>query len=545
MICRVMALPQVRDAFNFTQAEFEALWDSVGDHLLIEVYNNSSRPQGNAVVKVTQKYRADRDGAFFLCQYLGCSDSYYAYWVANDMERDPYHHLCRHSIRTCRGKVGRDQIVHVLRWNSISQKEATLILKSWGVPERAPLKRKPRPVEEHPKTASKSKPGPPLRHPSRSPGRSPRRSSGADRVEDSKGEPGRKRKPEAKKEKEPSSDYEHTYESEEEEVVPKDKSKKASGKVHPSVEAEGAGRRQHRRQHHHGSGASKRKSALAAKSEKAMRKGASALDAVIDEDDAMLDPDSEVVRKAEERLPALREDLKSRRDAKSSRSTPGEILAARASSVKVEKKRKSRDKEESLVRLLKSAGSRKRSRSESSDEPSDSSGEISKLTGGKSDFAKKQRRLKELSARRPGVLMSRGFALMHEQLGAIFDGEGRREEEASILSPVATRYLLSVVVPHMGEDLIGSEKMRELRTAAHCLDLLVQGKAAQAGDLMTQRLKALLMTLRDKSDLASRYLELIAFETFPGATTSTEADYARNLAVKAAKSEELLKRAVV
>ena len=536
-----MALPHVRDVFNFTQGEFEALWDSVGDHLLIEVYDNSSRPQGTAVVKVTQKYRADRDGAFFLCQYLGCSDAYYAYWVANDMEADPFHHLCRHSIRTCRGKVGRDQIVHVLRWNPISQKEATLILKSWGVPERAPLRRRPRPIEDHPpKTSSKSKPVPPA-HLSE---RSPRRSPSADRRGKVKGDSGRRKKPETKKEKEPSSEYEYTYvteESAEEEIEPKDKKGKAAAKDPPSVAAEGT----HRRHRHRGAGHSKRKSALAgAKPVKTKRKETSALDAVIDEDDAMLDPDSEAVKKAEARLSSLRDDLKSRRDVLPGGSTPGEILAARASSVKVEKKRKSRDKEESLVKLLKSAGSRKRSRSESSD-PSDSSGDESKLTGGKSDFAKKQRRLKELSARRPGVLMSRGFALMHEQLGTIFDGGGRREEEASILTPVATRYLLSVVVPHIGEDAIGSEKMRELRTAAHCLDLLVQGKAAQAGDLMTQRLKALLMTLRDKSDLASRYLELIAFETFPGATTSTETDFARNLAVKAAKSEELLKKAAV
>ena len=533
-----MALPHVRDAFNFSQGEFEALWDSVGDYLLIEVYDNSSRPQGTAVVKVTQKYKPDRDGAFFLCQYLGCSDPYYAYWVANDMDPDPFHHLCRHSIRTCRSKVGRDQIVHVLRWNPISQKESVSILKSWGIPERAPLKRKIKPVEEHPpNTSSKAKPAPPQR----SRGRSPVRSTGDDRHEKSKGGSDRRKKPATKKEKEPSSEYEYTYTevSADEEIDPEEKIKKPVDKGASSVVAEDG-----RRRHHHGGG-SKRKSALVgAKPVKTKKKESSALDAVIDEDVAMLDPNSEAVKKAEARLSKLRDDLKSRREAQSSGSTPGEILAARASSVKVEKKRKPRDKDEKLVKLLKSAGSKKRSRSESSD-PSDSSEEDSRLIGGRSDFAKKQRRLKELSSRKPGVLMSRGFALMHEQLGTIFDGGGHHEEEASILTPVATRYLLSVVVPQLGEDAIGNEKMRELRTAAHCLDLLVQGKTAQAGDLMTQRLKALLMTLRDKSDLASRYLELIAFETFPGATTSMETDYARTLAVKAAKSEELLKKAAV
>lgn len=137
-------------------------------------------------------------------------------------------------------------------------------------------------------------------------------------------------------------------------------------------------------------------------------------------------------------------------------------------------------------------------------------------SGSKGDFAQKQRKLKQLSSQRPGVLLSRGFSLMHEQLGTIFDGATHTSEDSSNLTPVATRYLLSVVVPQLGEREIGYDRLRELRTLAHSLDLIVQGRAAQSGDVLVQRFKPILMSLRDKSDLASRWIELISQEVFPG-----------------------------
>ena len=63
---------------------------------------------------------------------------------------------------------------------------------------------------------------------------------------------------------------------------------------------------------------------------------------------------------------------------------------------------------------------------------------------------------------------------------------------------------------------------------------------AMAGDTLMQRFKSLLMAVRDNSTAASRYLELIPMEAYPTASTAEEADYARNLAVKNAKSQGLL-----
>lgn len=53
------------------------------------------------------------------------------------------------------------------------------------------------------------------------------------------------------------------------------------------------------------------------------------------------------------------------------------------------------------------------------------------------------------------------------------------------------------------------------------------------------------MSIRDQSTAASKYLELIPLELYPTASTNEEIDYARQLAVKKAKSEALLARVAV
>lgn len=77
---------------------------------------------------------------------------------------------------------------------------------------------------------------------------------------------------------------------------------------------------------------------------------------------------------------------------------------------------------------------------------------------------------------------------------------------------------------------------------ATSLDLLVAGKVSMAGDMLMQRMKSILMGIRDNSTAASRYLELIPMETYPTAATLAEADYARKLALRNAKSEEIMKK---
>ena len=131
---------------------------------------------------------------------------------------------------------------------------------------------------------------------------------------------------------------------------------------------------------------------------------------------------------------------------------------------------------------------------------------------------------------------------MHEQLGTLHGDKGGNPDKEALLQPAAVRYLLSSALPLTDLKKVGEEKLRELRTLACSLDLLVSGRVGAAGDHMMQRMKSILMGMRDGSTAASRYLELIPTEVYPMAATMEETDYARELAVKHAKSERLLEQ---
>ena len=151
----------------------------------------------------------------------------------------------------------------------------------------------------------------------------------------------------------------------------------------------------------------------------------------------------------------------------------------------------------------------------------------------------KQRKLRQLSEKKPGRLLQTGYASMHEQVGTYF---GNDEANKDVLTPVALRYLLSYALPQFRNG-VSHDKYRELRTLATCLDHLVAGQTGQAGDFLLQRYKALLMTQRDGSDAASRFIELLPEEDMPTMASSSESYLARSLAVHQAKSDELLRRA--
>ena len=137
----------------------------------------------------------------------------------------------------------------------------------------------------------------------------------------------------------------------------------------------------------------------------------------------------------------------------------------------------------------------------------------------------------------------RGFTLMHEQLGTLYGDAASTGSKAEALQPAALRYLLTTAIPQMDPKQVGEETMRELRTLASTLDLVVSGRVLMAADILMQRYKSILMSIRDHSTAASKYLELIPLELHPTASTLEESDFARSMAVKDAKSSELLKKA--
>ena len=208
------------------------------------------------------------------------------------------------------------------------------------------------------------------------------------------------------------------------------------------------------------------------------------------------------------------------------------------------KKKKKSEKEKVSKALKVLAGGKHGSGSGSSEEESEEDDDDALLGSSKAgDLMSRQRKLRKLSAEKPGTLLLKGFSLMHEQLGTLYGDMGSEGSAEDVLKPAALRYLLTSAFAQMNMQQVGEETLRELRTLATALDLLVGGKVSMSGDLLMQRMKSILMEgIRDNSTAASRYLELIPMETYPTASTLAEADYARGLALKNAKSEELMRR---
>ena len=504
------------DTSKCSLERFEALWNAGTSYLLFECLDDSGGAQGLAVGRVLQRYRADTDGAFLKLEYIAVTDPYYQHWVETEGSGVKFHHICRSTLSSCKRKVGGGPTVHIQKIAFLSASEVGQCLKEWKVKrldEDIPVsrrKKKPQPMEdardEGPHTAAKSK----ARHRHR-------------------------------REGSPGVGQEHSREdgSASPESQDEDLDVGRSNVRQSHRDARSPPRRSMRPERARGTvGASARSSQT-----KGSRKQ-SPLDVMLEEDD--LDPAKQA---ADKRLDELPKSLDERKRKDESRGGASAVLATRVqqgleSNPKRRKKESERDKVQKALKVLSQ---------KSRDKDSTSSGfseddEEEYLRGGKDgDLLSRQKKLKKLSADKPGVLLMRGFSLMHEQLGTLFgDTKGSGSGSADdVLQPAAVRYLLSSALPLIDLRTVGEEKVRELRTLAMGLDMLVSGKISGAGDLYMQRFKSILMGIRDKSSAASRYLELIPMDLYPTASSMEETDYARHLAAKKAKSDELLAKVAV
>ena len=505
----------VRDVYKYSLEEFRASWGSVREFILIEAVDKHHRPQGYAILQITQRYVADNDGAFCLGTYCGCSDEYYQWWTKNELSPGAYHHFCRAtSMKACAEKVGRDEVIHVCRWASLTRPEAESLLKSWGF-SMASMRRKLKPV-----TAGDEG------HADRSVGRTSSRPKNPV-ITQKEAEAFAASKRKAKRKHVPSEDSED--EEEDGKSEPSERRKRKA--VPPS--------------------SSKRPPAL---KPKMLKQQSAALDAMMDEEPEEDPGAKQTQEKAALRLASLKEQL-NRKKALQKDKCPGDILARRASEVAeaTAKKKKKVDSQDAAVALLREALRKKKevvkeevdyeeSRSES--EPGSDASESADVLGGdlvsSKSAAGRQRKLRQMSQQHPGKLLEKGFATMHEQIGTFF---GSLNKEASkALSPVAVRYLLSFAMPQF-QGGISPERYRELRTLATCLDMIVEGRTAESADVLMQRFKGILMSIRDKSDAASRWIELLPLEDAPTASSQGEDFLARSMAVQQAKSDELLRKA--
>lgn len=255
---------------------------------------------------------------------------------------------------------------------------------------------------------------------------------------------------------------------------------------------------------------------------------------------------------AEVKLASLKEQLAAKKADRATKE-PGAILASRAAAVaETTHKKKKKPVDVAAEALRKALGSKisvkdepdygDKASSAFSSGSEETAEEEDELGGGlvpKGSAASKQKKLRQFSEKHPGRLMTSGFKTMHDQVGT-HDGGVSNKQLA--LTPVMVRYLLSFALPQF-QGGISPDKYRELRTIATAVDLMVEGRTSQAGDVLVQRFKSLLMALRDGTDTAAKWLELLPNDVMASMSPTGEDFMARTMAVQEARSHELLRKA--
>ena len=390
--------------------EFQEEYEKVTDHLFFQCVDDQGQAQGHAVAEVIKKYRCDSDGAFLQLRYVQVSDQYYQHWLETTGGGNFYHHLCTGSLRTCQRKVGKESLVHVQHWLPVDKGQVKSIVKGWKTaplnygPPRAP---KGRPLVEEPvHTAPKARPD------RREQGERRRRDDdlgdGQGKLEDRREaaeSPGGGQERRRERRRSPSDS------SQEDGDVGRSNARRGR-----SRDRRRSSRRESRSPTRCRPEDAKGSVGHAARREAQVKKKPNPLDAMLeDEDWDPMKPDAklEALRKR------LEEQKRKRADGKEGASA---VLARRAQAgAEASKKRKKESEKDKVTKALKTLAATK-AKEESSSTGEDSDDDETIIFGGgrkDGDLMSRQRRLRKVSAERPGALLTRGFALMHEQLGTL------------------------------------------------------------------------------------------------------------------------------
>ncbi|CAE7564216.1 unnamed protein product, partial [Symbiodinium sp. CCMP2456] len=484
-------IPLLYQGSRLGDQEFADAFSNLREYIVLEALDDESQPLGYAVGRVINTYPLDSNGAYIEIEYLGAENEFYRWYIDNvdkpgGLPSDFAHHLCRKAVSTCIRKEGR-RTIHVQKWGPIDQRGADRLLRAWGYPgfvesSRAAGRKKRSAVEAHPSTSGKSK--------AQKPGAylvDELELSSVEHMEEDTGAPAAK---EHRRGQGPRRDATEQA--------------ARAGNVLDGLLAEGV---------------------------KAGRSGTGAGPSQPEE----LSP-------LEAKLGVLREKLKEKTSPR--KGTAAAALADKAQAAAALPRKKRRKSEavdvvKGLSRVLKekARGSRDPAEEESdSDDMADDDADFEEGGGG---LSSKRRQLKKLAAERPGFLLSKGLANMKEQLGSLYGEDGGTEDP---LSPVVNRYLLSVIHPNYPPKGQPEEMVREMRTLALSLDLVLRGRVDAAGDLMMQRFKSCCMHLRDGKGHFGHFLELLPDDLLGGGATMGETEFARSMAVRTAKADALLSK---
>lgn len=117
-------------------------------------------------------------------------------------------------------------------------------------------------------------------------------------------------------------------------------------------------------------------------------------------------------------------------------------------------------------------------------------------------------RLRRVHQKYPGKIASLSLLRMRE-LVAMTLGRGTAEESENPLPAVATPYLIQVLLSRYPAGEVPMRTMRELRTVAAVIDLVVSNDPLRALDVLVQRFKALELAHEQQSWAQASQLELI------------------------------------
>ena len=479
------------DGVHVSGVTFQSMYYAAVNHYLIEVCDDKYKGIGQAIAEAKGRFLPDEGGAFIRLRYLGCNNEHYQWYIENEgraggLPEGALHHFCKVDAKQCKAKVNDGEVIHVRRWAPVERQEAHQLLVSWGFPGLA-VPASERAGDEGPRGAKDE--------------------DDDDEEEDAEhvgATPKSKSRPELPRRRRRSPD------EVEDRVDTPPRTKEE--KIRRGALKAGEGDR-----------------------------GRTALDAMLDQE-----PDDSSKRGLEDKLDALRQKLRGKTQAEASGSKrPGNILAKRATEVVGVKKKKKR--KSSSGKVLKELTKAMRGKRKSKDDSRESSEESSDVLGADPSpdrgggWEERKKKYKKIAENTPGKLMMSALENMQEQLGASF---GDCQEEEAKLSPVVTRYLLTVIIPAIGPKNFPGQSLREMRTIALAVDMLLKGKSDSCGDVLLQRFKSLCMQVRDNSDKFGPQIELLPDDLLYGyGSNLAETAFAREMALKEAKSEDLLRQA--
>ncbi|CAE7765025.1 unnamed protein product [Symbiodinium sp. CCMP2592] len=96
------------------------------------------------------------------------------------------------------------------------------------------------------------------------------------------------------------------------------------------------------------------------------------------------------------------------------------------------------------------------------------------VAGDPSSLVVKRRQLKKYAQEHPGQLLVKGLANMREQVGALY---GDDDDGSDRYAPVVNRYLLSVLLPNYPAKQQSEDQLREMRTLALGIDLILNASS--------------------------------------------------------------------